>query len=123
VTSIGRNLLIAGVFVRLLLPPGICICQSGAPLARLIAALLGPVVPPAEAEDEEDHDPGCPKSKLSAGMGLRPPVVLPAPPAACADGPVLPVAASLDGTDQPLDPSAADPPPDDPALAVRALLI
>jgi hypothetical protein len=30
------------------------------------------VPPPPPAENEDDHEPGCPASKLAAGMGLRP---------------------------------------------------
>jgi hypothetical protein len=33
-------------------------------------------------EKEDDHEPGCPASKLAAGMGLRPASPAPLPPAA-----------------------------------------
>jgi hypothetical protein len=81
--SILYKLLYVLMAVRLLLPPGICICQSAAPAARLLAHLLqtGMDVPTPEAEEDErdDHAPGCPASKLSTGMGLLPATVLSTP--------------------------------------------
>jgi hypothetical protein len=70
--------------MRLLLPPGICVCQWHSPAARIVAGWLGTgieVPPPPPPEPEDDHEPGCPASKLAAGMGLRPaspPPVVPA---------------------------------------------
>jgi hypothetical protein len=67
-----------------MLPPGICVCQWHSPAARILVGLLntGKEVPPPPApENEDDHEPGCPASKLAAGMGLRPaspPPLLPA---------------------------------------------
>jgi hypothetical protein len=61
--------------VRLLLPPGICVCKLTSPAARHLAALLGgdaPAPTPVE-EDDDDHAPGCPASPLAAGMGVSPP--------------------------------------------------
>ncbi len=69
---------------RLLLPPGICVCQWHSPAARILVGLLRTgkeVPPPPPAEKEDDHEPGCPASKLAAGMGLRPASHPPAPPA------------------------------------------
>jgi hypothetical protein len=72
------NLLIV---VRLLVPPGVCVCD----LPCLAAALPGVVLqcdedaPPEHEHDE--HAPGCPCSPLSAVLGLRP---SPAPPPAVA---------------------------------------
>jgi hypothetical protein len=68
--------------MRLLLPPGICVCQWHSPAARFIVSLFntGKEVPPSPpVETEDDHEPGCPASKLAAGMGLRPvvPPILP----------------------------------------------
>lgn len=71
--------------LRLLLPPGICVCQWHSPAARILAGLFktGKEVPPSPpAENEDDHEPGCPASKLAAGMGLRPAAQPPLPPAA-----------------------------------------
>jgi hypothetical protein len=61
--------------IRLLLPPGICVCQWHSPAARMVVNLLNTgkeVPPPPPVEKEDDHEPGCPASKLAAGMGLRP---------------------------------------------------
>jgi hypothetical protein len=74
--------------IRLLLPPGICVCQWHAPAARWLVKLLntGKLVPPSPpVENEDDHEPGCPASKLAAGMGLRPVAHPPAPPAASSE--------------------------------------
>jgi hypothetical protein len=81
--SILYKLLYVLMTARLLLPPGICICQSSAATARLLAEFLrtGMAVPTPEAEedDRDDHAPGCPASKLSTGMGLLPATVLSTP--------------------------------------------
>lgn len=61
--------------IRLLLPPGICVCQWHSPAARILVGMLQTnkdVPPPPPVEKEDDHEPGCPASKLAAGMGLRP---------------------------------------------------
>jgi hypothetical protein len=71
--------------IRLLLPPGICVCQWHSPAARFVVGLLNTgkeVPPPPPAEKEDDHEPGCPASKLAAGMGLRPASQPPMPPSA-----------------------------------------
>src|SRR5205823_13842848 len=54
-------------------PPGHCACKlSGVP-ARQAAHLLGGEEMPLPAEPEDDdHDPGCPASPLSAALGLKP---------------------------------------------------
>jgi hypothetical protein len=67
-----------------MLPPGICVCQWHSPAARWLVRLLntGKEVPPSPpVENEDDHEPGCPASKLAAGMGLRPASHPPLPPA------------------------------------------
>lgn len=73
---------------RLMLPPGICVCQwnSTAALVRLglLAADDSQPQPPADDKDD-DHDPGCPASKLATGMGLRPAAAPPPPPAPSLD--------------------------------------
>ncbi len=70
--------------LRLLLPPGICVCQWHSPAARILAGMFNTgkeVPPPPPPENEDDHEPGCPASKLAAGMGLRPASQPPLPPA------------------------------------------
>jgi hypothetical protein len=82
--------------IRLLLPPGICVCQWHSPAARYLASLFNTgkeIPPPPPAENEDDHEPGCPASKLAAGMGLRPATQPIMPPADSAE--VVPVADRL----------------------------
>jgi hypothetical protein len=61
--------------IRLLLPPGICICTLNAGGARLLAMVLGSEMPATlpDNHDEGDHAPGCPASALSWGLGVSPP--------------------------------------------------
>jgi hypothetical protein len=101
-----HRLLFVLLTLRLLLPPGICVCQWHSPAARMLAGLFktGKEVPPSPpAEQEDDHEPGCPASKLAAGMGLRPASPPPLPPAASpevvhvAGAIVPPAAARVDG--------------------------
>jgi hypothetical protein len=69
------TLLLSGLIVlRLLMPPGICVCKLTSPALRLLAVLQGaePPVAPLEVEDD-DHSPGCPASYLSQGLGVAPP--------------------------------------------------
>ncbi len=70
------------MMIRLLLPPGICLCQYNSPASRLLLGLLMPdrELPPSSAEEEDDHDPGCPASYLATGMGLHLPLVSLLPP-------------------------------------------
>jgi hypothetical protein len=71
-----RTILMLLMAIRLLMPPGICVCKLNSPAARTLAQLLGLKrdVPPAENDpNPDDHDPGCPASSLSAALGLRPP--------------------------------------------------
>jgi len=70
------------LMVRLLLPPGICLCQDNSPASRLVLSLLDPQreLPPFAPEEEDDHDPGCPASHLATGMGLPLPLVSLLPP-------------------------------------------
>jgi hypothetical protein len=58
------------IFVRVMAPPGICLCKLTAPLAY---SLSGQPVPAQPAEPDNDHEPGCPASPLAAAMGLRAP--------------------------------------------------
>ena len=81
--SVHQTLLVL-LTIRLLMPPGICVCQWHSPAARMIVGWLktGTEVPPSPPEEkEDDHEPGCPASKLAAGMGLRPASPPPLPPA------------------------------------------
>jgi hypothetical protein len=80
-----RQVLFVLLTIRLLLPPGICVCQWHSPAARFVVSLLNTgkeVPPPPPEEKEDDHEPGCPASKLAAGMGLRPASPPALPPAA-----------------------------------------
>lgn len=62
------------IVVRVLCPPGVCLCKFSTAPARLLATLFhtGKEVPPPPPEENDDHEPGCPCSPLTAGMGLRP---------------------------------------------------
>jgi hypothetical protein len=72
--SIPYRVLFALMTLRLLLPPGICVCKWNSPAARILADLMqtGKDIPPPEPEDENNDAPGCPASPFAAGMGLRP---------------------------------------------------
>jgi hypothetical protein len=72
---------------RLLLPPGVCLCQFIHPAASLLARLLGNE-PPAPEPEEEGHLAGCPASKLGPGLRAQP-ADPPAPPAPAFDSPAL----------------------------------
>jgi hypothetical protein len=80
-----RGILMALMVVRLLMPPGICVCKLNSPAARLLVRLLQldreVPPPPEEVFDADDHAPGCPCSPLAAGMGVKPTAELPPPPA------------------------------------------
>jgi hypothetical protein len=49
--------------LRLLMPPGICVCHLADTASRAA---------PAPETGEDDHHPGCPASYLSLGLGLKP---------------------------------------------------
>ncbi len=61
------------ITMRLLMPPGICVCKLSSPASRLLAAAVGNELPPALPENDDDHDPGCPASCLAPGLGVAPP--------------------------------------------------
>jgi hypothetical protein len=113
--------------IRLLLPPGICVCQWHSPAARLVVGLFhtGREVPPSPpVEKEDDHEPGCPASKLAAGMGLRPASPAPLPPAASPE--VVAVSGALvllPAASRDADFQTRRPPPTDLYLTVCALRI
>jgi hypothetical protein len=72
-----KHILFALLFLRLMAPPGICLCKVSSPATAFFADLFGKDAPPTEQDDDDDHAPGCPASKLSEGMGLRPANVAP----------------------------------------------
>ena len=76
--SIGRRVLCLLMFLRLLAPPGICLCKLSAPA---VAYLSGNPAPDSEqSSEDDDHAPGCPCSPLASAMGLRAPIeTVPAP--------------------------------------------
>jgi hypothetical protein len=67
------RLLFVMLALRLLVPPGICLCKLSSPTSRLLIELLNsdPSIP-VENESEDDHHDGCPCSAVNEGMGLRP---------------------------------------------------
>jgi hypothetical protein len=74
--SIQTLILSVLITLRLLLPPGICVCKLSSPASRLLAAALGaklPPPPPPPSHTDDDHSPGCPASSLAEGLGVAPP--------------------------------------------------
>jgi hypothetical protein len=74
--SISTLSLCVLITLRLLMPPGICVCKLSSPASRLLLAACGQEIPDRNSGDEEaddDHHPGCPASFLSVGMGVAPP--------------------------------------------------
>jgi hypothetical protein len=74
--SIPAKLLFVLIALRLLMPPGICVCKQSAPAVELLARALGkqaPARPATPAKEEDDHAPGCPASYLAQGLGVAPP--------------------------------------------------
>jgi hypothetical protein len=74
----SRRTLILSVLItlRLLMPPGICVCKWSSPAARFLAAARGaklPAPPPPPTHADDDHAPGCPASSLAEGLGVAPP--------------------------------------------------
>jgi hypothetical protein len=64
------------ITLRLLMPPGICVCKLSSPAARFLAAAWGaqlPPPPPPPTHTDDDHAPGCPASSLAEGLGVAPP--------------------------------------------------
>ncbi len=110
-----RRFLLLVLLLRLLLPPGICLCHDNSPATRLVLSLLDPSrpLPPAAPVEDDDHDPGCPGSVLATGMGLKLPLValLPLQNALLTlPGLNLPVPWSFPNADPPDDPPSPLPP-------------
>ncbi len=70
--AISHRILLVLLAVRLLMPPGICICKLSCPATRFVAHAFGTESPTHSEEEEDDHLPGCPASELAQGMGLKP---------------------------------------------------
>jgi hypothetical protein len=70
--SILSRILLVLITVRLLMPPGICICHLSSPAAYLLTVALGGEPPMPSTEPHDDHDPGCPASALAPALGLQP---------------------------------------------------
>ena len=58
--------------LRLLVPPGICLCKLSSPVSRFLASALGNDLPAPPVETDGHHDDGCPASPLKEALGLRP---------------------------------------------------
>ena len=71
--SMPTILLSVLITVRLLMPPGICVCKLSSPAARLFMAACGEELPERDLPDDDDHHPGCPACFLAVGMGVAPP--------------------------------------------------
>ncbi len=65
-------ILIALIGLRLLVPPGICLCKLSSPASRLLCTVLGGEPLPAPVESDDHHHDGCPAGVLSEGMGVVP---------------------------------------------------
>jgi hypothetical protein len=71
--AILKLILFVLLTLRLLMPPGICVCKLSSPAARLLAQVLGNELPaPPTETDHDDHDDGCPAGPLKEALGLRP---------------------------------------------------
>jgi len=122
-----RTILMLLIAIRLLMPPGICVCKWSSPAARFLVALLQSdrQVPIEQERDDDDHDAGCPASPLATGMGVKPPSVPLLPP-----GLSLDPSPSLESTQSAssicadtVSPGRFDHPQDPLYLTLRALLI
>jgi len=69
--------LVVLIGLRMLAPPGICLCHAGAPAVRFVVTILdsSKQIPPEDENGTDDHEPGCPTSPLASGLGLQPPPV------------------------------------------------
>ncbi|MFO0846254.1 MAG: hypothetical protein U0797_28390 [Gemmataceae bacterium] len=106
--SILRHLLLVAITLRLLMPPGVCVCKLSSPAVHLLCLALGGE-PPVTAPEHDDHDhhPGCPASGLSEGLGVQPAAVHLDHPSLSLDCPVPPFGLAPDATaETPLDPTS-----------------
>jgi hypothetical protein len=121
-----RTLLMVLMVVRLLMPPGICVCKWTSPAARVLVALAQSErqVPNEQDWDDGDHDPGCPASPLAVGMGVRPASEPLLPPALALEAllPEMPSVIVTDHTEM-VESKAFDPPTESLYLTLRTLLI
>lgn len=74
--SLVRFLLVF-MALRVLAPPGVCLCKLGMPLLRLVAGALHSPQGPARSDDRDER-PGCCVCQLPAGVQAKP--VAPPPP-------------------------------------------
>jgi hypothetical protein len=91
-----RTILMVLIGIRMLMPPGICVCKWNSPAARFLVALWqSDRQVPVEEERDDDHAPGCPASPLAVGMGVKPPSEPLLPPDLSLDLPPPPESAQL----------------------------
>jgi hypothetical protein len=83
VSVVLRTSLLLLLTWRLLLPPGVCLCQFIRPAAALLARVLGHE-PPAPEPEEDGHLAGCPASRLGPSLRAQP-ADPPSPPAPAFD--------------------------------------
>jgi len=113
------------IAIRLLMPPGICVCQWSSPAARLLIALVqSEREVPVEDDRDDDHAPGCPASPLAVGMGVKPSAEPPQPPGLSLDLPPLESAQPLSSVFNDTTVTVyLGPPPNPLYLTLRALLL
>ncbi len=85
--TVFRTSLLIVLTWRLLLPPGVCLCQLIHPAAVFLAQVLDHQPPEPEPE-QEGHQAGCPVAKLGPSLRAQP-ADLPVPPALALDCPAL----------------------------------
>jgi hypothetical protein len=116
VVRVLTRLLVVFMALRVLAPPGVCLCELTQPVERLLADAFGGPRPPAHC-DEEDPLFGCTLCQLPPGVEAKH-VPAPPPPSAASE-PLAPLAsASSPAHDSSLDSSLPTLPP-----AGRALYI
>src|SRR4051794_28022744 len=116
VSTLSRILFVL-MTLRLLLPPGICICKTSSAGSHFLQAVLHGDVPssPDAQEEDDDHNPGCPASVFATGLGVKPPAgPFFTPPQICNLAiPVSPIVSSGDEAPPvPLSPRHPFPRPD-----------
>jgi hypothetical protein len=100
--SILRPLLLVAITLRLLMPPGVCLCKLSSPAVRLLSLALGGD-PPASVPEHDDHEhhPGCPASGLTEGLGVQPASAQLDHPVPSLDSPAPPLNLALTSTVEP----------------------